>query len=68
MESDPNSVALLTVREGGGMRGLVASRGRYWVVAGGPGTGGPDFGLRLREIDAEAEFFGKVASLELCCR
>lgn len=62
MESEPNSVVLLTVREGGGMRGIVASRGRYWVVAGGPDTGGPETGLKLREIDAEAEFFGKTAS------
>lgn len=62
MESEPNSVVLLTVREGGGMRGIVASRGRYWVVAGGPDTGGPETGLRLREIDAEAEFFGETAS------
>ena len=61
VESDPMSVAFLTVREGGGMRGLVASRGRYWVIAGGPGTGGPAIGLELREIDPETEFFGEVA-------
>lgn len=61
MESEPNSAVLFTVREGGGMRGVVASRGRYWVIGGGPDSGGPEVGLELREIDAEAEFAGNVA-------
>ena len=62
MESRPDSTVLFTVRAGGGMRGLVASRGRYWVMACGPDSGGPRVGLKLREIDAESEFAGKIAN------
>lgn len=51
----PSSKAVLTVLESGGMRGLVADSGRFWVMGGGERAGGPVAGLAVREIDAPTE-------------
>ncbi len=56
VEGRPGSSAVLTVREGGGMRGLIADGGRYWVLAGGAAAKGPEAGLAVRRIDVEREF------------
>lgn len=58
---DGFSVAVLTARAAGGMRGIIASNGRYWVMATDPGDGsrGP---MQIREINADVEYADKVAS------
>ncbi len=56
VDGDPASLALLTVRAQGGLRGLVTSGGNYWVL--GSGAGGP----AVRRIDAETEFAGETTS------
>ncbi len=50
---DPASWVVLTVRESGGVRGLVARPGRFWVMATPAGSGSA---LAIREIDAATEF------------
>jgi hypothetical protein len=55
----PDSVAWLTARESGGLRGLIADRGAYWVMA----TGDGNLVLSVRAVDP-TELVEKVAGFE----
>ncbi|MCB1054960.1 MAG: hypothetical protein KDD11_05540 [Acidobacteria bacterium] len=60
----PSSKAVLTVLDSGGMRGLIADRGRFWVLGGGDKAGGPVAGLAVREIQASTEMAELVSEFE----
>ncbi len=57
IEGRPGSRVLLTLREAGGIRGVLSDGGRYWMAERLPGGSSS---LRVREIDTEAELRAKV--------
>ncbi|MDY7093561.1 MAG: M12 family metallo-peptidase [Acidobacteriota bacterium] len=61
VDGDPGSRVVLSVLESGGMRGLVESQGRWWILAGGERAGGPVSGLAVREIDTATEMAAQAA-------
>lgn len=60
IDGDPASRAMLTVRAAGGVRGLIASAGRYWIVAPENETDGAP--IAVREIDVESELAAETGS------
>ena len=50
IEGQPDSLALLTVREKGGVRGLILGPGGNWVLGAGAAAGGPAAGFAARRI------------------
>jgi len=48
---NPHAKAFLSIREDGQIVGLIADRGRFWLAAGGEGTGGPLFGMAVNRMD-----------------
>ncbi len=57
----PGSVAFLTVRAAGGVRGLAAHGGEYWLIDGDDGGRRAAGGVEVRRIDAATEFAEKIA-------
>lgn len=58
----PESVAVLSVHAAGDIRGIIADRGRYWVLGAGEAAGAPGLPLVVREIDAGSEFAVQAAN------
>ena len=58
---DPLSWAALTVRAGGGTRGIVARSGRYWILSSEGGAAAGAGSLSVAEISADTVFADEVA-------
>jgi hypothetical protein len=52
---DPDSAVVMTVLEGGEVRGLVVNSGRYWVVSGDSINKSMSSTLRIRKIEPTVE-------------
>lgn len=52
IQGNPSARVFLSVLERGIIRGIISDRGRFWIAAGGEGSGGPIQGMAVVEVDA----------------